>query len=170
MRLNSFFILFFISVTFVAQTTAERYTISSGGESVSVGSATYMYDIGGLVVITATTNSGNIYTQGFEQSSRFIDLTDFTPPNTFSPNDDGVNDGWVIPLPNQSTSPVTFNVTIINRWGDRIAYIEDYNNIDRIWNGTYELSGLPVTDGTYFYIIESSDASTKLSGWLQVVR
>ncbi len=152
-----------------SQTSSERYTISSGGASVATSSATYMFDIGGVVVTTATTTNGYV-TQGFEQSSRFIDLTDFTPPNTFSPNDDGVNDGWVIPLPNQATTPVSFNVTIINRWGDRIAYIEDYNNIDRIWNGTYELSGLPVTDGTYFYIIESSDAVTKLSGWLQVVR
>jgi gliding motility-associated-like protein len=169
MKVIIFIPILFCTLKSLAQTTAERYTISSGGASVTTSSATYMYDIGGVVVTTATT-SNSFITQGFEQSSRFIDLTDFTPPNTFSPNDDGINDGWVIPLPNQASTPVSFNVTIINRWGDRIAYIEDYNNIDRIWNGTYELSGMLVSDGTYFYIIESSDGKIKLSGWLQVVR
>jgi gliding motility-associated-like protein len=162
-----FYILFIGWGCANAQTTAERYTVSSGGESVSVGANNYMYDIGGVVVTTATTTNGFV-SQGFEQSSKSIDLTDFTPPNTFSPNDDGVNDGWVIALP--TTTNITMNVTIINRWGDRVAYIENYNNLDRIWNGNYETSGEPVTDGTYFYIIESSDLTIKLSGWLQVVR
>lgn len=163
------FVFCIYSNNYKAQTSIERYSISSSGSSYTTSNNTYMYDVGGVVVNTASTGNA-FYTQGFEQSSRFIDLTDFTPPNTFSPNDDGVNDGWVIPLPNQASSPITFNVTIINRWGDRIAYIEDYNNLDRIWNGTYEKTGLPVTDGTYFYIIESSDNTIKLNGWLQVVR
>jgi gliding motility-associated-like protein len=167
MKVIIFIPILFCTLKSLAQTTAERYTISSGGASVTTSSATYMYDIGGVVVTTATT-SNSFITQGFEQSSKIIDLTDFTPPNTFSPNDDGVNDGWVIALP--SNPSVTINVTIINRWGDRVAYIENYNNLDRIWNGNFELSGDPVTDGTYFYIIESSDGKIKLSGWLQVVR
>ncbi len=165
---NILFYILFIGWGYInAQTTAERYTVSSGGVSVSTTSATYMYDIGGVVVNTATT-SNSFITQGFEQSSKIINLNDFTPPNTFSPNDDGVNDGWVIALP--TAANVTMNVTILNRWGDRVAYIENYNNLDRIWNGYYETSGEPVTDGTYFYIIESSDNAIRLNGWLQVVR
>jgi gliding motility-associated-like protein len=168
MRFNCLFILLFFSLTMVAQTTINRYTISSGGSSVATPSSNYMYDIGGLVVNTSNTSSGNNYTQGFEQPSRFIEITDFTPPNAFSPNDDGVNDMWIIPLP--SAAITSFNVSIFNRWGDRISYIENYNNIDRAWDGTYEKSGDPVTDGTYFYIIEDISGLPVSSGWVQVIR
>jgi gliding motility-associated-like protein len=167
MRIAISIILICLFKSLIAQTTAERYTISSGGAAVSSGSLTLMYDIGGVVVNTTTVGNKH-YTQGFEQPSRFIELTDFTPPNAFSPNDDGVNDVWIIPLP--SSTIATFNVTIFNRWGDRIAYIENYNNIDRAWDGSYEGSGQPVTDGTYFYIIESSNGQNIANGWLQVIR
>jgi gliding motility-associated-like protein len=75
---------------------------------------------------------------------------------------------WIIPLP--SAAITSFNVSIFNRWGDRISYIENYNNIDRAWDGTYEKSGDPVTDGTYFYIIEDISGLPVSSGWVQVIR
>jgi gliding motility-associated-like protein len=163
-----FFCILFLGWSYTnAQTTSERYTMSSAGASVATSSTTYMYDIGGVVVTTAATSNGYV-TQGFEQPSRFIEITDFTPPNAFSPNDDGVNDMWIIPLP--SAAITSFNVSIFNRWGDRISYIENYNNIDRAWDGTYEKSGDPVTDGTYFYIIEDISGLPVSSGWVQVIR
>jgi gliding motility-associated-like protein len=168
MKKPTLILLLLIVIKSFTQTTAERYTIGSGGGSVTAGNTLYMYDVGGLVVNTTNTNSGKTYTQGFEQPSRLIFITDFTPPNAFSPNDDGINDLWIIPLPSSSTN--SFNVTIFNRWGDRVAYIENYNNIDKVWDGTYYGSGSPVTDGTYFYVIETTQGQTISNGWIQVIR
>lgn len=166
-----FIIISLFTTHFVfSQTTAERYTVSSGGGEAFDGIGnSYMYNIGGVVVNTTIT-SGNIsLTQGFEQSNYGLsDVLIFNPPNAFSPDGDGVNDTWMLPLPPALIN--TIDLVIFNRWGDEVARIENYNNMDNVWNGTYQNSGEPVTNGTYFYIAETTENNKKFSGWVQVVR
>jgi len=81
----------------------------------------------------------------------------------FSPNGDGVNDFWVIDSISSNTS-----VSIYNRWGDLIKQIDNYNNIDKVWDGTSDI-GEMVSAGTYFYIIEKNNIKIS-SGWVEVVR
>lgn len=85
--------------------------------------------------------------------------------NSFSPNGDGVNDFFTI---DGLVNSVALRVTIINRWGDVIADIPNYDNINNVWNGTY--NGTPVPEGTYFYIIEYTTDSRTSTGWVQVIR
>jgi gliding motility-associated-like protein len=160
-------LLFIIHIGVMAQTTADLYTIGSAGGTTTInGGNTYSYNIGGLVVETAVT-SGNTYTQGFEQPNVSVNLIEFKPPNAFSPDGDGVNETWIIPLEMLTTENT---VTIFNRWGDIITVIENYNNLDNVWDGNHQGNSKPVLNGTYFYVVESPNTTEKYSGWIQVVR
>ena len=163
-------LLGFLGGHFYTQTDIDQNVIgAAGGETVDANGNAYMYNIGEVVVHT-TNSSGPInLTQGFEQPESLVsDILIFNPPNAFSPDGDGVNDTWIIPLPPQFLNNV--RVLIFNRWGDEVANIVDYNNMTNVWDGTYQNSGEPVTNGTFFYVVESINADKKYSGWIQVVR
>jgi len=84
----------------------------------------------------------------------------------FSPNGDGVNETWEITGIEIYENPVVY---IFNRWGDKIATIENYDNNLNVWDGTNQSNNQQVVYGTYYYIIE--DGGTKVKdGWLQVVK
>ncbi|CAG5079536.1 gliding motility-associated C-terminal domain-containing protein [Parvicella tangerina] len=164
-------IVFVLSIALsYGQNTAERYEISSAGaEAVTPTGGNISFTVGGLTVETATTPSMSI-TQGFEQPTDDAEgtFTNVKPPNAFSPDGDGVNDTWIIDLPTNLVDIV--DLTIVNRWGDQIAFVEDYNNTTNVWDGTYDASGEPVVAGTYFYIMEAREVGGKKTGWIQVVR
>lgn len=154
---------------FLSQTTISRTVIGSNGQSFTTSSGNnYMYNVGEVAVTTISSNSF-ILKQGFEQPDYLIGpvLTTFTPPNVFTPDADGVNDTWILPINidlSQSNS-----VTIYNRWGDIVASFENYNNSDIVWDGT-DKNGAPVISGTFFYIIEFPSVGESYSGWVQVLR
>jgi gliding motility-associated-like protein len=65
----------------------------------------------------------------------------------FSPNNDGINDTWVITNAEQYGSLI--RIKVFNRWGEPVFESKGYNND---WNGTRNGKPLPVA--TYYYIIE----------------
>jgi gliding motility-associated-like protein len=82
-------------------------------------------------------------------------------PNAFSPNGDGINDNWKIPLlynfPN-------CKLEVFNRYGQRLFYSEGYN---QPWNGTYNGKLLPV--GTYYWMITLQPGKTPLHGSVTII-
>jgi gliding motility-associated-like protein len=66
-------------------------------------------------------------------------------PNVFSPNGDGVNDGFFI----NSTGLESLNCDIFNRWGQLVYKL---TSIGQKWDGVLN-NGNNATDGTYFYIL-----------------
>jgi len=67
-------------------------------------------------------------------------------PNTFSPNNDGINDGFRIDV----TGDITLkNFKIYNRWGQVVFETKDYL---QYWYGDNKGKPLPV--GTYYWVIE----------------
>lgn len=85
--------------------------------------------------------------------------------NAFSPNNDGLNDYWIIPVLDYYPEN---EVTIFNRWGDEIMYIQNYNNTDRYWMGdSYGAEEVPA--GTYYFTV-TSPAGLRMNGWVQVVK
>jgi len=176
---HSFYsVLFAMAIVLIAsngfsQFADTRYAIGSAGRSVTTGDGmTYMFNIGEPAVTTAS--PGLIITQGFEQPPYARDAAP-TPPvdtpqsisvNAFSPDGDGVNDGWVIP--ELSDFPDN-EVTIMNRWGDMIWSAQNYDNVDIIWNGT-NTKNEKVANGTYFYVIKINNLPRSFSGWVQVTK
>lgn len=85
-------------------------------------------------------------------------------PNTFTPNNDGVNDYWNIP--HISDFPGA-EVSIYDRDGLLVYHSINYS---RPFDGTYNGKPLPV--GTYYYIVDlkSSECFGKVAGFLALIR
>jgi gliding motility-associated-like protein len=91
--------------------------------------------------------------------------TDMDIPNTFSPNNDGVNDTWKIP----SIDLYPKNkLTILNRNGSKVSDFSPYSPANE-WTGTWNGAALP--EGVYFYVLELNDEKNKiLKGTITLIR
>jgi gliding motility-associated-like protein len=69
-----------------------------------------------------------------------------SPPNAFTPNNDGYNDKWVIYQPGCVQQ---ISVDVYNRWGSLVYHSDNYNND---WDGEYQ--NKPVADATYYYVVK----------------
>lgn len=86
-----------------------------------------------------------------------------SPPNTFTPNGDGINDLWDIT--NIDTYP-NCTVDIYSRYGSHIFYSKGYA---RPWDGTYAGRQVPV--GVYYYVINlNNKKKTRVTGYVTVIR
>jgi gliding motility-associated-like protein len=85
-----------------------------------------------------------------------------TIPNTFSPNNDGVNDVWNI---KELFTYPDCALMVYNRYGQQVFQSTGYTNP---WDGTYKGSPLPA--GTYYYILDLKNNTPKISGWVLIVR
>lgn len=85
-------------------------------------------------------------------------------PNTFTPNNDAMNDEFVVNM----TNIKTYRIQIFNRYGVSLFISDDiFNN----WKGTYKNEQVPV--GTYYYIIDAADYNDniiKKSGSVTILR
>lgn len=72
-------------------------------------------------------------------------------PNVITPNGDGKNDTFMVPVSGSA-------LQVFNRWGKEIFKAEDYRNN---W-------GEGTTNGTYFYEIKTPQGS-RCKGWVQVL-
>jgi gliding motility-associated-like protein len=84
--------------------------------------------------------------------------------NGFSPNGDGKNDGWNIPMLNAYPNN---SVLIINRWGSEVWQGTNYDSKSVIWNGQ-NMNGQDLPDGTYYYIISYNNQEKR--GWVVIKR
>jgi len=84
--------------------------------------------------------------------------------NGISPNGDGINDWWNIPMLNCYP---TNTVLIINRWGSEIWSGSNYDNETVKWTGQ-DMNGINLPDGTYYYIIKYNN--TEKRGWVFIKR
>lgn len=85
-------------------------------------------------------------------------------PTIFSPNNDGVNDEFIVPCLSTDKYPNNV-VSIFNEWGDEVFREAQYQNN---WQGTYKGEDLP--SGTYFWVIDLGDGTTPTSGFLVLER
>lgn len=85
-------------------------------------------------------------------------------PSGFSPNSDGVNDGFVIKgIDNYPGN----SIWIYNRWGALVYKAKDYGNK---WDGISNISGSQhnqrLQNGTFFYILDLNNGEKPLSGYI----
>ncbi len=84
-----------------------------------------------------------------------ISSMDANIANTFTPNNDGVNDEFKV---NYTGTPASdFNLTIFDRWGT-LVFSSTNPNIK--WDGR-TTAGIKVTTGTYFYVLVNAGISYK---------
>lgn len=89
-------------------------------------------------------------------------------PTGFSPNDDGVNDGYVIDGIENYPGNKLF---VYNRYGRLVFKATDYANT---WDGVSNVSGVfmnrKLPNGTYFYILDLNDRSKPRGGFIVLRR
>ncbi len=83
-------------------------------------------------------------------------------PNTFTPNNDGINDIWNIKYLDSYPNVI---VEVFNRYGERMYYSLGYSTP---WDGRYKGAELPV--GTYYYIINPGSGRDKIAGPVTIIR
>ncbi len=83
-------------------------------------------------------------------------------PNTFSPNNDGINDTWNIKYLNDYSG---CTVQVFNRTGELLYSSIGYG---QPWDGRFNGKPLPV--GTYYYIINPKHGRGVISGYITILR
>ncbi len=78
-----------------------------------------------------------------------IPCSDFTVPNVFTPNNDGINDDFVINVRN----PSSYSIDIYDRWG-KLVYTS--NNSSVYWDGRILNTDYLAPDGVYYYVIKAT--------------
>ena len=161
--------LFVFFTNFCNAQSISRYVIGASGATISNQQVTCDWTIGEVIIETGT-NLKYSLTQGFHQPDAIVKLNpiDFSIPEGFSPNGDGINDLFVIRgisnYPNNS-------IQIFNRWGDEVYHISPYNNQ---WDGQtqsgYTVGGTQLPIGTYFYLFNCGNGSPVIKGTIYLNR
>lgn len=140
-----------IAVNSKAQSISHA-TVNTAGNSVIQSGITYEWSIGELALVETMASSQTIITHGFLQpfilTSPIVPVNALVvyPSNILSANGDGKNDAWVI---KEIENYPDNEVTVFDRAGRVVYNTRNYQN-----NWTATLSGLPLAEGTYYYIIK----------------
>jgi gliding motility-associated-like protein len=84
------------------------------------------------------------------------------PPNTFTPNGDGVNDVWDVRYLDQYPGCL---VEVYAPTGTLLFRSVGY---DRPWDGTHR--GMPQPAGTYYYVIDPRNGRKRMAGYVTIIR
>ncbi|MDO6675004.1 gliding motility-associated C-terminal domain-containing protein [Tenacibaculum sp. 1_MG-2023] len=123
--------------------------------------------------ITAKVSGYGVFTLANDKKRGTIDsVIDFSTSNSFSPNNDGVNDEFVIP--DLAEKYPKFKMKIYNRYGSVVYSYSNNNELNPVWwngksQGKLTLTGdtevMPAA--TYWYVVDFNDEKTKpYQGWL----
>ena len=90
-------------------------------------------------------------------------------PNTFTPNNDGLNDGWAIITDNECW--LNWSVKIYNRWG---SLVWESNIPGEVWSGSNYNGNYYVADGIYVYSVKgvgyNPNNTFQKSGYITIFR
>jgi gliding motility-associated-like protein len=114
------------------------------------------------ITVRSTDRAGNIIERNFVLSRIRIPLAQVNIVNSFSPNNDGINDTWGVP---DLQYFVGGRVQVFDRSGLRVFYTEDP---EERWDGTFEGKEMPV--GSYIWILESRETGEVRRGVLILLK
>ncbi|MFM2358163.1 MAG: hypothetical protein RLY16_155 [Bacteroidota bacterium] len=84
-------------------------------------------------------------------------------PNTFTPNNDGINDTWIIQY---LESYPKCRIQVFNRNGQLVHESNGYTPPG--WDGNYKGKSVPF--GTYYYVIEPGSGRKPLTGYVTIIK
>ncbi len=85
----------------------------------------------------------------------------FYAPNTFSPNNDNLNDVFM-PI-GRGWETASYKFEIFNRWGQKLFSAQ---NVNQAWDGKTSAGDNFVEEGTYVYKVEVNNSSKKLNSYI----
>lgn len=71
--------------------------------------------------------------------------------SSFTPNDDNINDKWII---RNSAQFENMQITVYDRSGQIVFESTGYSDSEKWWDGTLKNDGKPLPASTYFYVID----------------
>jgi len=163
----------------VSHVTSDPHCLGSGDGTVnfSVSGGTPPYSVSWTTGSSDTTNVTGLVAGGYSFTITdahgcstdipYIQINEgdrdcLRIPNAFTPNDDGVNDSWII---ENLIYYESAQVTIYNRWG-QLLY--EGGPQDEPWDGTY--NGNPVPTGSYLYVLDLDSEMENMVGVVTLVR
>ena len=84
------------------------------------------------------------------------------PPNTFTPNGDGINDVWEIKNLN------LYNDCVLEIYTPQGLRVYRSVNYSKPWDGTY--NGKPLPTGTYYYVINTNSERKLIAGYVTLLK
>jgi gliding motility-associated-like protein len=114
------------------------------------------------IVVRVTDRDGNTLDKFFTINRTRLDFSSLVITNAFTPNGDGVNDGWGV---NDLRFYEGVRISVYDRGGSRLFYTE---NPDVRWDGTYNGKEMPVA--SYFWTIEVIETGETRRGMLNLLR
>ena len=84
------------------------------------------------------------------------------PPNTFTPNGDGVNDTWTIKNLEQYPN------CVIEIYTSAGLLVYRNTGTTNPWDGNYK--GKPLPAGTYYYVVDPKNERKKIAGYITLLR
>jgi gliding motility-associated-like protein len=139
----------FVSAAAFAQNTAHKVLNNTGGSKTYLN-ITYDWSVGELALVQSVFAEKTTLNNGFLQTDKQVDTyagggISVVPINTISPNNDGVNDTWVIE--NLIDFPIN-EVMVFDRAGRVVFQTKNYQND---WNGQF--NGSPLAEDTYYFVL-----------------
>lgn len=89
--------------------------------------------------------------------------------NALSPNGDGKNEIFILQYIDILPETLSNKVTILNRWGDVVFEIDNYDNDARAFRGVSD-NGKDLPSGIYYYKIEFTSGLKTKTGYLSLRR
>ncbi|WP_299759247.1 gliding motility-associated C-terminal domain-containing protein [uncultured Pontibacter sp.] len=131
---------------------------AEGMDNPSIANPTIAPEKTTVYTVTATTEGGCTFTdEVIVVVLPFVDI-----PNTFTPNQDGINDTWEIENIDKYSN---CKVQIFNQWGNVVFSSEGYK---QPWDGRQ--NGNPLPMATYYYIIKLDQNEKPLTGSVTIVK
>ncbi len=124
------------------------YNFGDGGSS-DQPSPSYVFQGAGVFNVTQTVINEFGCTD-VAQGEIGVNGTLFYAPNSFSPNNDGVNDAWQ-PV---TTGTAAYECSVYNRWGEVVFMTSDPS---AVWQGEVNGGGHFAPDGMYLYQVYLED-------------
>jgi gliding motility-associated-like protein len=142
-------------------------SVSGNFANTAVATAPTSY---GVISISSTdpTRISSVNDTARKPTTFIVPLIEVIIPPSFSPNNDGFNDTWIIARP----MGTTITVKVFNRWGNEVYSSLDYKN-DWRGKGISNFLGEDIPEGTYYYVVEATDINNvarKFAGSLTLVR
>jgi gliding motility-associated-like protein len=136
------------------------WSFGDGNASI-VENPTHLYNGGDSYNVTLVVTDLNGCTGSGSQTIEIFQ--DIVVPNIITPNNDGTNDIFLI----KTAGIKTFNLIIVNRWGNTV-FVSDDPAV--IWDG--KTDGKLVDEGVYFYKLKAGSASKEYNyqGNVTVIR
>lgn len=148
---------------------------TSGGAVMFASSGTQLYEVDPTNAavntacgsVTSSTISGAASTAESSYQFGAVDLTIATPPNVFTPGFDGINDFFMLGIPEVACF-TTNRMEIYDRWGVQVFSGE----ISDKWDGNAK-NGSPCVTGTYYWSVhfkpQTGDEQVR-TGFLTLIR